>query len=184
MTSAITNLANFTGFHTGINICNTNNLLILILITLGHIIGVHNSSEIMSAEIERRNLNWQELRKSVKQNYLREQEKYEEDIKNLNQKYNELMDKIDDRYTTTIIATSDVSNDTNTAINSDGSDISLNRYTRKIKNKMKENDGDEISDVKYLLTKQFEKVTVSLSLSSSSLSSLLSILLDDASTTC
>jgi len=65
--------------------------------TLGHIIGVHNSSEIMSAEIERRNLNWQELRKTVKQNYLREQEKYEEDVKILNQKYNELMDKIDGR---------------------------------------------------------------------------------------
>ena len=99
MTAAITNLANMIGFHTGTSI----NINIIITIStntttlVGNIIGIHNSSEIMSGEVERRNLMWQDLRKSVKQNYLREQEKYDEDVRSLNQKYNELMDKISDR---------------------------------------------------------------------------------------
>ena len=119
MTAAISYLSNMTGIHNG------------------NIVGIHNSAEVMSGEVERRNIAWQDLRKSVKQNYLREKEKYEEDVENLTKRYKELMDKISD---------------------SDGSDITLNRYTRKMKNKMKEYDDNEYSDVKYLLTKQFEQM--------------------------
>jgi len=119
MTAGISYLSNFTGIHNG------------------NVVGIHNSAEVLSGEVERRNLAWQELRKSIKQSYLREKEKYEEEVETLSKRYQELMDKIND---------------------SDGSDITLNRYTRKMKNKMKEYDDNEYSDVKYLLTKQFEQM--------------------------